>query len=69
MYEQVLAKFETRQSLFEFQDIASKADGVIMSRGNLGLDVLPEKMALIQVVYMPLRSFPVPCMKHAVCDF
>jgi pyruvate kinase len=24
------------------------SDAVIMSRGNLGLDVLPEKMALIQ---------------------
>ena len=24
------------------------ADGIVMSRGNLGLDVLPEKMALVQ---------------------
>ena len=45
---QVLAKCETRQALFEFQDIAQKSDGIILSRGNLGLDVLPEKMALIQ---------------------
>ncbi|KAK9824152.1 hypothetical protein WJX72_008125 [[Myrmecia] bisecta] len=43
-----IAKCETRQSLFNFQSIAAAADGVIMSRGNLGLDVLPEKMALIQ---------------------
>ena len=34
--------------MFEFQDIAQRADGVILSRGNLGLDVLPEKMALVQ---------------------
>lgn len=45
---QVLAKCETRQALFEFQDIASRSDGIILSRGNLGLDVLPEKMALVQ---------------------
>ena len=45
---QVLAKCETRQSLFEFHNIAELADGMVMSRGNLGLDVLPEKMALIQ---------------------
>lgn len=45
---QILAKFETRQSLFSFKGIAEVADGIIMSRGNLGLDVVSEKMALIQ---------------------
>ena len=45
---QVLAKLESRQSLFNFKEITSAADGIIMSRGNLGLDVVPEKMALIQ---------------------
>jgi len=46
----VLAKFESRQSLFNFKGIAAASDGVICSRGNLGLDVVPEKMALIQKV-------------------
>ena len=45
---QLLAKCETRQSLFNFASIVAAADGVIISRGNLGLDVLPEKMALTQ---------------------
>ena len=45
---QIIAKLETRQSLFNFRSIAEVADGIIMSRGNLGLDVLPEKMALVQ---------------------
>ena len=45
---QIIAKCETRQSLFNFKSIASAADGIILSRGNLGLDVLPEKMALVQ---------------------
>lgn len=44
----IMAKLETRQSLFSFKSIATEADGIIMSRGNLGLDVVPEKMALIQ---------------------
>ena len=44
----ILAKLETRQALFSFEAIAAAADGVILSRGNLGLDVLPEKMALVQ---------------------
>ena len=45
---QILAKMESRVSLFNFQAIAVASDGIIMSRGNLGLDVVPEKMALIQ---------------------
>ena len=45
---QLLAKLESRQALFNFQTIADVSDGLIMSRGNLGLDVLPEKMALVQ---------------------
>lgn len=44
----ILAKLETRQSLLEFGAILNVADGVILSRGNLGLDNLPEKMALVQ---------------------
>jgi pyruvate kinase len=46
----VLAKLETRQSLLDFDAVLGAADGVILSRGNLGLDVLPEKMALVQKV-------------------
>lgn len=45
---QLAAKCETRQALFNIQAIAAQADCLIMSRGNLGLDVLPEKMALVQ---------------------
>lgn len=44
----LIAKCETRQSLFNFKAIAQEADAVMLSRGNLGLDVLPEKMALVQ---------------------
>lgn len=44
----ILAKVETRQSLLNFQGILSEADGIVISRGNLGLDVDPEKMALVQ---------------------
>ena len=47
-HAQLAAKCETRQSLFNIQAIAAQADCLIMSRGNLGLDVLPEKMALVQ---------------------
>lgn len=36
------------QSLLNFKGTLNEADGIIISRGNLGLDCLPEKMALIQ---------------------
>jgi len=45
---QLIAKCETRQSLFNFKAMAQEADAIMLSRGNLGLDVLPEKMALVQ---------------------
>ena len=35
-------------ALLNFEAICLQADGVIFSRGNLGLDVVPEKMALVQ---------------------
>ena len=39
---------ENRVALLNFEAICLQADGVIFSRGNLGLDVVPEKMALVQ---------------------
>jgi pyruvate kinase len=44
----IFAKLESRQSLLNYKGTLAAADGVIVSRGNLGLDCLPEKMALIQ---------------------
>jgi len=44
----ILAKISTRQSLVALQPIINAADGVVLSRGTLGLDNYPEKMALIQ---------------------
>ena len=44
----VIAKCETRQSLMNFRSLAHASDGIIISRGNLGLDVQVEKMAMVQ---------------------
>ena len=65
----ILAKLETRQSLFNFAEIASTADGVILSRGNLGLDVLPEKMALCQkAVALACNRLGKPALMTRVVD-
>ena len=39
---------ETKFGLGRFKGILNHADAVVISRGNLGLDVPVEKMALIQ---------------------
>lgn len=44
----VVAKVESRRGLFAMKDILAVADAVCLSRGNLGLDCLPEKMASLQ---------------------
>ncbi|MEW5318442.1 MAG: hypothetical protein WDW38_009663, partial [Sanguina aurantia] len=45
---QIVAKVETRLAIFNFKGILEAADGIVISRGTLGLDCLPEKMAMIQ---------------------
>ena len=42
------AQVENQQALANFEAIAAVADGLVLSRGNLGLDVLPEKTAIVQ---------------------
>lgn len=48
MDTKIIGKCETRQALMNFRSIVHASDGVIISRGNLGLDVAAEKMAMIQ---------------------
>lgn len=41
-------QLEDGMALLEFDGIAAEADAIVFSRGNLGLDVAPEKMARVQ---------------------
>uniref|UniRef100_A0A2P2J9N8 Pyruvate kinase n=1 Tax=Rhizophora mucronata TaxID=61149 RepID=A0A2P2J9N8_RHIMU len=45
---QIFAKIENVEGLNHFNEILHEADGVIFSRGNLGLDLPPEKVFLFQ---------------------
>lgn len=47
-YTKIVAKIERKSSVRNFEGIAHSADGLIISRGNLGLDFEPEAMALLQ---------------------
>ena len=68
-HTKVLAKCETRQSLMNFRSLAHSSDGVIISRGNLGLDVQVEKMAMVQkAMASTCAILGKPSLITRVCD-
>ena len=52
----LIPQVATRQSLLNFQDVLNEADGIIINRGTLGLDCLPEKMAMVQKTLIKVRG-------------
>ena len=45
----IIAKIEDMEGLVNHEAIVAAADGIILSRGNLGVDLPPEKLFLAQV--------------------
>ncbi|KAK4749864.1 hypothetical protein SAY87_027313 [Trapa incisa] len=45
---QIYSKIETLEGLEHFNEILQEADGIIFGRGNLGIDLPPEKVFLFQ---------------------
>lgn len=65
----IIAKLDAKQSLINFRGILSAADGIMLSRGNLGLDCLPEKIAVIQKnVTTSCNLVGKPCIVSRIMD-
>ncbi|PHU17462.1 Pyruvate kinase [Capsicum chinense] len=41
---QIFTKIESEEGLMHFDEILQEADGIILSSGNLGIDLPPEKI-------------------------
>ncbi|CAL5443682.1 unnamed protein product [Camellia sinensis] len=57
---QIFAKIETVEGLRHFDEILQEADGVILSRGNLGIDLAPEKVSSPPPINPPPKTAPPP---------
>jgi pyruvate kinase len=52
----IIAKIENQQGVDEIEDIISEADGVMVARGDLGMEVPLEKLINIQVRFLPVAT-------------
>ena len=65
----IIAKLDAKQSLANFRGILNQADGIMLSRGNLGLDCLPEKVTVIQKnVTTSCNLVGKPCIVTRIVD-
>ena len=68
-HTKLIAKCETRQSLMNFRSVVHASDGIVISRGNLGLDVQAEKMAMVQkAMASTCAILGKPALITRVCD-
>jgi pyruvate kinase len=66
---QIMAKVENREGLCNIEAIADAADGIILSRGNLGVDLPPEKLFKVQKLAVSVcADRGKPCVITRVLD-
>lgn len=65
----IVAKIERKMALADLEAIIDESDGIMLSRGNLGLDLEPEKMFLAQKYVLQMcNSKGKPCIVSRVVD-
>ena len=62
-HTKICAKIERASALENIDEIIQEADGVIISRGNLGIDLPPEKVFMLQKMILARCNF---AGKHAI---
>lgn len=60
-------QIEDGAALYQFEDISDRADGMILSRGNLGLDLALEKMARVQKAFIAACNLMVGDPPFFIC--